>query len=88
MSDMPCPALKLGNGRVAALVTIAIATVAPALPGASSAASAPKVGPLTVKEGSETGTAEAAVKPEGLRTEYEFWLEGPRKGPLLGRDSA
>jgi hypothetical protein len=82
------PGLLWGYGRlVAPLVAVAVATVSLALPAPSAAASAPSVGPLTVKEqGSET--AEAEIKAEGSRTEYQFWLEGPRKGPFCESPSS
>jgi hypothetical protein len=48
------------------------------LPVASLAASKPQLGPLTFAARGTSATAGAAIKPEGLRTEYAFWLEGPK----------
>jgi hypothetical protein len=53
-------------------------------PRVSLAASAPGFGVLSLEEGedttaTQTDSPKALINPEGLRTEYEFWLEGPRE---------
>lgn len=66
------------------LVALMAGVVSLGAPGVSFGASAPRFGLLTLEVGEDTtstqaDSAQAVIKPEGSRTEYEFWLEGPRE---------
>jgi hypothetical protein len=59
------------------LLPLSMAMVFVTLPTSSPAASAPQIGPLSLKFNDLSATAEATIRPEGLRTAFSFWLEGP-----------
>src|ERR1700677_233321 len=84
MSSALGPPVRRGNRRLGSLlVALCVIGSGLALPAIAGAA-VPRVGPLSVEqdESATTGTAEAVIEPGGLRTEYAFWLEGPRESPF------
>jgi hypothetical protein len=73
------------RARVLLFLALIAGGVSLGVPRVSLAASAPRFGALSLEEGEDTtttqaDTAQAVIKPEGLRTEYEFRLAGPREG--------
>jgi hypothetical protein len=51
-------------------------------PAASFASSAPQIGVTSVEIGETSATLTALIRPEGLETKYEFWLEGETTTPV------
>jgi hypothetical protein len=60
-----------------AALAAAAATGACAMPADALASSAPELGIVAAEDGETAATLHAHVRPDGLRTRYEFWLEGP-----------
>lgn len=65
------------GARLLLAVLLGWGAVAAVLPAASLASSAPRVGVESASVSENTATLHAQVKPEGLETKYEIWLEFP-----------
>jgi hypothetical protein len=61
--------------RVAPLAVLGAAVCCAVLPAASFAFSAPSIGPTSAEVGQNEATLKAPIRPDGLETEYEIWLQ-------------
>jgi hypothetical protein len=66
------------------LLPIGALGCAATFPAASLASSAPQIGFTSVEVGETSATLTAAIRPEGLETKYEFWLEGETTAAEVG----
>ncbi len=75
---MATTAVPKGTGfrrRVALLAALGIAVCCAVLPAASFASSAPSIGSTSAKVSQNEATLKAPIRPHGLETKYEIWLQ-------------
>ncbi len=65
------------QARLVALTAFGAALCIAVLPAESLASSAPSIASVSTSGSEDTATLEASIRPEGLETKYEFWLQYP-----------